>query len=105
MAKTPEKAFPLMEEEAWIWNDYQRLPGSLQLWPDRIQFIFQDFPRSHLKLEIFLGEIEEVDSFLVFNLSRLGLIIQNHDDRVDQFILDNAESFRKALLKRMENIR
>lgn len=44
-----------------------------------------------------MSEVEEVDSFLVFKISRLGLLVRSRDGRADRFILEDPEAFRKAL--------
>ena len=93
----PQPNEPILMMDAWLWNGQQQMPGVIQLLPGRIRFQPADFPDSHLSLEIPLSEVEEVDSFLVFNISRLGLLVRSRDGRSDRFILADPEAFRKAL--------
>lgn len=92
---------PILNMDAWIWNGHQQLPGTILLCDDRLLFQLQAFADTHLKLEIFLSDIEEVDSFIVFNVSRLGLLIRHRDGLSDRFILEDPEAFRKALLAQL----
>ena len=93
----PQPIEPIIMMDAWLWNGRLRLPGVIQLLPGLIRFQPADFPASHLSLEIPLSEVEEVDSFLVFKISRLGLLVRSRDGRADRFILEDPEAFRKAL--------
>ena len=93
----PSTNMPILTSEAWIWNGHKQLPGQIQLWPDRLFFALQDFPDSHLNLEIFLSEVVEIESFLVFAISRLGLMVRTADGKTSRFILKNPEEVRRVM--------
>ena len=97
----PQPIEPIIMMDAWLWNGRQRLAGVIQLLPGYIRFQPEDFPDGHLSLQISLSDIEEVDSFLVFNISRLGLLVRTLDGRADRFILEDPEAFRKALNRQL----
>jgi len=58
---------------ASLWDGQKHLSGKLFLTRKNLVFKFDDFRRSHLKLEILLEEIGRVDTFLIFENSRKGL--------------------------------
>lgn len=86
-------------EEVWLWNGVNRLAGDLSLFEDRILFRPQGFFDSSLKLEVCLSEIEEVDSILVFGVSRLGIRIQTADGADNRFVFREPRPFYKALYR------
>ena len=88
---------PLVETEAWIWNGQRQLPGRLRIWSDRLLFQLLEFPDSHLKLEIFRSDIQEIDSFLVFNISKLGVMIRTQEGKSDRLIFKSTDEVRRVI--------
>jgi len=87
----------ILEAAASLWNGKKQLLGTLILTADNLIFTFDDFGQSHMNLQIPLEEIEQVEEFLIFNLSRSGLKITGKDGHFDLFVLDDPKVFRKAI--------
>lgn len=84
---------------AALWDGKKQLSGVLTLTPEHLIFQFDDFRKSHLNLQIPLREIEKVESFLIFEISRKGLKVICKDGHEDLFVLDDPLGFKKELAK------
>ena len=84
---------------ASLYNGKQQLPGTLILTDEHLLFTFDDFSQSHLNLQIPINEIEQVEEFLIFNISRNGLKITSKDGHLDLFVLNDPAVFRKAIVR------
>ncbi len=89
----------LLQSLASLYNGKQQLPGTLILTDEHLLFTFDDFSQSHLNLQIPINEIEQVEEFLIFNISRHGLKITSKDGHLDLFVLNDPAVFRKAIAK------
>ncbi|MEK7256818.1 MAG: hypothetical protein AAB316_18840 [Bacteroidota bacterium] len=90
---------PLLAAPAHLWDGIRQLPGSLELWEDRVVFRFSNFKDSHLNLTILLAQIELVEEYLVFDLARNGLRFQSKNGWCDLFVLEEGvHEFKKAVL-------
>lgn len=82
---------------AFLWDGQQQLPGTLELWEQQVIFRFDGFQKSHLNLVIPIREILRVQEFLVFDISRNGLRIENKEGKADCFVLDEPGVFKEKL--------
>lgn len=96
---------PILSAPAALWNGIRQLPGTLELWETEVVFRLNDFKDSHLNLSIALLEIEKVEEFLVYDLARNGLRIQNKDGNFDLFVLDEAPRFKRLLEEHLARFR
>lgn len=90
---------------AAIWDGRRQFSGSLELWNDRVVFYLEDFKKSHMNLRISFSEIAKVEEFLVYDLARNGLRIQNLDGKYDLFVLDEAPTFKRLLEEHLVRFR
>ncbi|GJM33548.1 MAG: hypothetical protein DHS20C18_25490 [Saprospiraceae bacterium] len=95
---------PVFSTPASLWNGTNQLLGNLELWETAVIFRLADFQESHLNLTIPLANIEKVEAYLVFNLAKNGLRIQDKEGRYDLFVLDDVRGFKKVLLERLDLI-
>lgn len=93
-----------LRARAFFWDGSKQLPGLLKLNKEKLLFQFDDFLHSHLKLCIDLKSIDSVKVFLVFNIAKNGLKITSNNQKIDMFILDEAELFYECLKKQMNEI-
>ncbi len=96
---------PLHTTAAWLWDGKRQLPGRLELSEYRLEFHFDNFRDSHLNLIIPLREIEKVEEFLLFELSRNGLRVENRQGKTDVFVLEELAGFKKMIIEQKEKIR
>ena len=87
---------------AFLWDGQRQLPGTLELWEHKVVFRFDDFRDSHLNLVIPIWEILRVEEFLLFEVSRNGLRIENKAGKADCFVLEGLGVFKEKLRKLME---
>lgn len=87
---------PILTTPAWLWNGRRQLSGQLRLFAGYLQFEQEEFPDSHLALEIPLVEIESMEEFLIFDLARHGLLIRSRSGRQDFFVMKDPAAFRKV---------
>jgi len=91
---------------ASLLDGQNQLSGKLELWETIITFRLADFQNSHLNLTIPIVSIEKVEEFLIFNLAKNGLRIQNTNGRFDLFVLEESDVLKKMILgkiKKMES--
>jgi hypothetical protein len=84
---------------ASLWDGSKQLTGILELWDNRVNFRLTDFHNSHLHLCIPLNNIEIIEEFLIFDLARNGLKIQDKDGKIDLFVINEVRSFKAQLIK------
>ncbi len=96
---------PLHTTPAWLWDGKRQLPGRLELSEYRLEFHFDNFRDSHLNLIIPLREIEKVEEFLLFELSRNGMRVENRLGKTDVFVLEEPKIFKKLIIDQEEKIR
>ena len=96
---------PMLKTRGWIWNGSIRLEGELLLDSASLSFQFKDFPESHINFAIPLHEIESVKSFLLFDLVRNGLHIKTIHQKNEYFVVENVDSFKKILEKKLSSIK
>ncbi len=89
---------PIYKTPAVLWDKTQQLHGSLELWETEIFFRLNEFKESHLNLSIPLTAIEKVEEYLVFDLAKNGLRIQDKHGKYDLFVLDDVRKFKHILL-------
>lgn len=99
-----ERDSVLHSTEAVLWDGRNRLPGRLYLLEDHIEVEFDSFSHSHLHLIILKEEIERVEEFLLFGVSRNGLSIVCKDGREDQFIVDDSPNLKSRLVKWLKGL-
>lgn len=87
---------------AFLWDGQRQLPGTLELWEQKVVFRFDNFPDSHLNLVIPVWEILRVDVFLVFRIARHGLRIENKKGTADCFVLEDPKGFKDKLMGQLE---
>ncbi len=90
---------PLLNFPAHLWDGYKQLSGTISLTTENLVFRFDDFQKSHLNLKIPIEDIENAESFLLFDISRKGLKISAKNGHEDLFILDDPMGFLKELTK------
>jgi len=88
---------PIHISPAALWDGIYQLSGILELWEHAVIFRLDDFKKSHLNLTISHAEIASVEEFLVYDLARNGLRIQNKDSKFDLFVLEDAPRFKRLL--------
>ena len=86
---------------AFLWDGINQLSGSLELWDTKVLFRLDGFQKSHLLLSIPLSTIEKVETFLVFDLARNGLRIQNKNGEHDFFVIEDLDQFKTRLIQAM----
>lgn len=94
----------ILSVSANIWDGSRQLSGNLELWEKQVIFKFADFKFSHLNLYIPLKDIENAEEFLVFNLAKNGLRIENKDGKYDMFVLEEGAVFKKALHEQLKKL-
>jgi len=82
---------------ASLWDTFIQLSGILEIWEKELVFRLLDFKDSHLNLCIPFESIEQVKEYLVFDLAKNGLRIQNKDGKFDLFVLEEVSVFKKVL--------
>jgi hypothetical protein len=95
---------PLITVSAWLWNGNDKLAGSLELTQDRLRFQLNDFPESHLQMDIALRDIRRVETFVIFGFARLGLEVYSAHQQSDRFILENLKDFYQKLQRQLRLI-
>ena len=90
---------PIFKTSAFLWDGNQKLKGTLELLETEICFRPIDFKGSHLNLHIPLESIEKVEEYLVFDLAKNGLKIQDKDGKIDLLVMDDVSKFKKILLE------
>ena len=91
----------IYKSSATLCDGTSRLQGCLELWNTEIYFRLNDFKESHLNLIIPLKGIEKVEEYLVFDLAKNGLRIQDEEGRYDLFVLEDVRTFKQILIKTM----
>ena len=94
----------LFSSPAILMDVKNQLSGKLELWETKITFQLDDFKSSHLNLSIPINSIENVEEFLIFNIARNGLRIQNRNGRFDLFVLKESDVLKKMILGKIEDI-
>lgn len=89
---------PIFSTPASLWDGASQLSGNLELWETEVVFRLADFKDSHLNLRIPLADIEKVEEYLVFNVAKNGLKIQDREGRYDLFVLEDVRGFKLQLL-------
>ncbi|MCB0704660.1 MAG: hypothetical protein KDC34_05095 [Saprospiraceae bacterium] len=87
--------------EAFLWDGESQLSGRLELGVDAVLFKPTSFTDTHLQLIIPYARIQSVDEFLLYGIVRNGIKIRSQEDRVDDFIMEQAGTFKAALLFRL----
>ena len=95
---------PILSCSAAIWDGSRQLSGKLELWEKEVVFKLADFKFSHLNLYIPLKDIEKAEEYLVFNLAKNGLRIENKDGKYDMFVLDEGTAFKQALHNQLRKL-
>jgi hypothetical protein len=90
---------------ALLWDGEKQLSGRLELWKNTVIFHLSAFKASHLSLVIPLAAIEKVEEYLVFDLARNGLRIQNKNGKYDLFVPEDARIFKKALQEQLKHLK
>lgn len=93
-----------LQANAYFWDGTKQLPGILEVNKTELIFRFDDFRHSHLKLCIYLKDIEAAKVFLLFDVVKNGLKVSSKDNKVDLFILDEADLFCETLKRQMEKL-
>lgn len=93
----------ILQVTSHLWGGNKRIAGTLSLTSKCLLFVFDDFQKSHLNLVIQLGDIETVESLLLFDFARNGLKIESRRG-FDLFVLDDPMKFRKALMKAIDKL-
>ena len=88
---------PTFSTPAFLWDGLSQLPGTLELWEQKVVFRFDNFRDTHLNLVIPLWEILRVEEFLIFNISRNGLRIENKEGKADCFVLEEPGIFKEKI--------
>lgn len=88
---------PLLSTPAWLWDGQRQLPGTLELWELKVVFRSEGFSESHLNLVIPIWEILQVEEFLLYDLARNGLRIEDREGKTDYFVLEEPRLFRQRL--------
>ena len=96
---------PIFKVSASLWDGNRQLAGTLELWETEVLFRFSDFNNSHLNLTIPLPTIEKVEEYLVYDLTRNGLLIQNKNGKFDLFVLEEVRMFKKALQEQIDRLK
>jgi hypothetical protein len=92
----------ILSSPAYLWDGYHQLLGTLELWESEVIFKLSDFKYSHLNLHIAMKNISKVEEFLIFDLAKNGLRIQNKDGKYDLFVLEESEYFKKMLINQLK---
>ncbi len=87
---------------AFLWDGIQRLEGALIIGEAFLEFKSKNFQNSHLKLLIRLDQINKVEEFRIFEVSRNGVRLHSRDGKIDSFVLDESIQFRKLLQKKLD---
>ena len=88
--------------QAWLWNGSSKLEGNLFLSDEKLIFKPQVFSDGNLKIEICIENIENIETFLLFGLSKNGIKIITDNGKEDRFILENIPRFKNALSQKMK---
>ncbi len=91
----------LDKTQASLWNGKLQLSGMLIMTPKSLVFTFDDFSKSHMKLCIPFDQIQKMDTFLVFDLSKNGLRITGQKGHFDLFVIPELDSFLLALKRQL----
>jgi hypothetical protein len=103
MQKNNDK--PIYASPAYLWDSINQLRGTLQLWETAVVFQFADFKEGHLSLRIPLTAIEKMEEFLVFDLAKNGLRIQDREGKYDLFVLEEVSQFKIHLNNELANLK
>jgi len=95
---------PIYSVEASIWDGSYQLPGVLEILNDTVSFKFNDFNKSHIKLQIPFIEIKEVEEYLIYELARGGLRITSKNGHFDLFVLQNVALFKQKVLEELSKL-
>lgn len=95
---------PVFSTPAFLWDGVIQLSGILEVWEREVVFSLNNFKESHLSLSIPLTAIERVEEYLVFDLAKNGLRIQDKDGKYDLFVLEEVHQFKNRLLAAMERL-
>lgn len=95
---------PILSTPAYLWDNSIQLGGTLELWESEIRFQTSELKGSPLNLYIPLEIIETIEEFLIFDIAKNGLRIQNIEGKNDLFVLDQPKVFKDALNKVLENM-
>ncbi len=96
---------PIYKSSATLWDGTQKLRGCLELWETEIFFRLNEFKESHLNLSIPLTAIEKVEEYLVFDLAKNGLRIQDKQGKYDLFVIDDVHKFKHILLEELARLK
>lgn len=96
---------PIFTTPAYLWDSVKQLTGTLELWKKVVIFRLNDFKGSHLDLRIPLESIEKVEEFLVFDLAKNGLRIQDSAGKYDLFVLEEVSQFKIHLNNELANLK
>ncbi|MGK0175307.1 MAG: hypothetical protein ACI9AT_001694 [Ulvibacter sp.] len=89
---------------ASLWDGKHQLSGILELWETNVIFRLTDFQDSHLHLCIPLNTIEKIEEFLIFDLAKNGLRIQDKNEKYDLFVLDEGSDLKKMILAKIKSM-
>ncbi len=95
---------PIHSTPAHLWDGKRQFPGRLEIWEYKLEFRFEEFPKSHMNLVIPIWEILKVEEFLLFDISRNGIRVENQKGKTDAFVLEKPGIFRKRILSQIEKV-
>lgn len=93
---------PIISTPAFLWDGQRQLPGRLELWEYKLVFHFENFRDSHLSLVIPIWEILTVEEFLLFEISRNGIRVENQQGKTDAFVLEEPQKIKKLILEQIK---
>ena len=93
-----DKQNTIIFSSVYLWNDYDRIKGTLHLTGTHIEFIADGFEQTHLQLSIPLSKITKLDLYKLFNITISGLHISTLDGKSNIFIVENARELKKQIV-------
>ena len=89
--------------DAFLWNGNTRLPGTLYLLKDRLEFSLTGFEQSSLSFQVQLKEIEKVETFLLFGFTRNGISIKTSSGHENNLILEEPVKLKAMIHEWMDD--
>lgn len=84
-------------DDVYLWNDFDKIKGSIHLSKKQLDFIVDGFELTHLELSIMLSDIRDIEFYKLFNISLSGLRISTFNDKNTIFIVEDAKNLKKQI--------
>jgi hypothetical protein len=83
--------------KAVLWDGTKQLNGELEIGDHQLQFIFYDFGKTNISLEIPFDMIDDIQCTKVYGIRPNAMSIHSKLGKTNVFVMDDAKEFKEKI--------